>query len=164
MDVQTFIRAQETHRLREDKQDLEFRSALYGGAPSMLARFYVDAYPDDSVDLGYPAFKERVMIFLQAPDSRDSQTYIATSDYREQFPKEWELFVRNNGAPKLPLSAIPQSSPAIIRTFEAMGLKSLEDVIAKLDMPEPLQKYQKWARWIKSAHEASYGRKMKVAA
>jgi len=150
-----------------EEQDVEqTRAMLYGGRPKVFARFYVDAYADDveSDKQGYPVFKERVVVFLQATDSKDSQTHIVDDDLKQRFAKEWELFLRNYDSRKLPLTAIPQASPAIIKTFESMGLRCLEDVIAKQDMPEPFHKYQKWALWIKSAHEASYGRKMKVAA
>ena len=165
MDIGTALRSQEHRRPKESAQDQQFRESIWGAAPTMIARFYVDAYEDESAfeEAGYRVFKERIVIFLQAPDSRESQTYIADENYKKQFPKEWELFIKNYENPKLPITAIPQITPAVIATFQGMELRCLEDVIAA-ELPEPFQKYQKWAAWIKSAHEASHGRKMKVSA
>lgn len=165
MDVNSFIRSQEPHRLRENAQEEQFRAALYGGPPSLLARFYVAAYEDEqaSKETGFPVFKERIVVHIQSMDSNESQTHIADDDYRAKFPREWELFLKNYEHPKLPLTAIPQISPAILAVFEKMGLRCLEDVLGAT-LPESFQKFQKWGSWIKSAHEASHGRKMKVSA
>jgi len=164
MDVNTFIRSQDSKRLRENDQENAFRAQIYGDRPSMLVRFYVDAYEDETAsdEAGYPIFKEAVYVHLQSPDSRESQTHLADNEYISRFAREWELFLKNREHPKIPVSTIPQISPAVTRAFEKMGFKTIDDVI-EATLPEPYQKYQKWAMWIKAAHEAAAGRKMKVS-
>ena len=150
-----------------EKQTEKFKAEVFGEAPAVIARFYIGCQKlaMKSEELGYPYYQDCVCVYLQVSGEKDSVTHIVVDDeYKIRFAKEWELFQRNYQRRTIPLTSLPQMMPSTLETLKDMGINNVDDVIAA-NLPEPLQKYKKWALWIKSVHEVADGKaKLKVVA
>lgn len=148
----------------ETEEQKMLRAEVFGQPPKIIARFYIDAEKDFNKSTpDCPLYIEQIMVYLQVVGDKDSLTSLATSDHRQQYPREWALFERNKDRHPIPLSSLPQMRPTVFKAMQDLDIRCVEDVIEK-PLPEYLMKYKKWATWIKSVHDTADGKpKLKVA-
>lgn len=171
--------ASQSH-LKYQKDPMEDRmyTEYFGAAPPVTAIFYVGATRlAESVEdienpvvsntiMEKPVWSDTVMVYLKSnePLNRDSLTAVATKEHIQQYPKEWETFLKNRERHVIPLEAIPKMTPATKAALNELNIRNVDDLLGA-ELPEYLSDYKKWAGWIKSCHNAAEGKpKLKVVA
>lgn len=152
------LRLPDHQHYEENDEQRMLREEVFGKPPKILARFYIDAEKDfKNSTKECPLYIEQVMVFLQVVGDKDSLTAIATNDHKRLYPREWALFDANKDRHPIPLTSLPQMRPVILKAMNDLGVRSVDDVIEK-PLPEYLEKYKKWATWIKSVHDTAEGK------
>lgn len=152
----------------EDSDQESLRKHVYGGNPKVFARFYVGAerMPEDDAD-GAPVFREKVCVHIQVPDENTGRILNAITrdledDDQKKYPREWDLFVSSSNRHSIPLTALPQMRPNIAKAFEALDIRSVQDLVAK-EVPGYLNKWKPWASWVMALHQnAETGTKPRI--
>lgn len=104
----------------------------------LLVTFYMDAVedPEASAKEGRPMFRDRPMIKIITPGSRDEYNAPATRDYQQRFPRHWAAFKRQQTDPEqgTPLKEIPFLTVAQIKSLEAINCRTLEQLAGMSDV------------------------------
>lgn len=136
----------------ESDIEQKIRTELYGARPQLNVWFYVGADEAPLDADGAPVFLEVPMVKIQVPGDKDSFSRHVTDEDKELYAAQWRNFLERAVKPKIPLGALPEMRPAIIKAFEKLGILSVDDLLDK-EVPGYLNKFKRYATWIKQVHD-----------
>lgn len=95
-----------------------------------IAEFY-----EGSKKIGIGKFEPCIYVKLHAPGSRDSISYIATDEHRQEYASAWELFQAGLTLPDgTDLEQLPACKAAFVMELKALNITTVE-ALAALDEP-----------------------------
>lgn len=119
-------------------QVLNFEDSQQSEADKKLAvLFFTSPVKNEpkSIEAGRPIFDEIDMVKIITPGSRDNFVGDATPDYQQRFPTQWGRY--KAGKVQLdsgsPLSVLPWMGVAQIAEFEAVGCRTVEQLVGMAD-------------------------------
>lgn len=103
----------------------------------LLVAFYREPLKNEtkSIEAGRPIFDEFDLIKIITPGSRDSFVGDATFEYQQRFPHQWSRYKagRDQGVSGTPLNQLPWMSLAQIAEFNAVGCRTIEQLVGMAD-------------------------------
>lgn len=103
----------------------------------LLVMFYREPIKNElkSIEAGRPIFDEIDLIKIITPGSRDSFVGDATLEYQERFPAQWARYKtgKEQGMSGTPLNQLPWLSIAQVAEFNAVGCKTIEQLVGMPD-------------------------------
>lgn len=105
----------------------------------LLVLFYREPIKNEtkSVEAGRPIFDEIDLVKIITPGSRDSFIGDATEEYQRRFPGQWARYKagKDQDVSGTPLNQLPFLSIGQVAEFNAMGCKTIEQLVG---MPDSL--------------------------
>lgn len=115
------------------------RRDVRGGDTGILAEFYIEAVEltFKSEQTGKPEFEDREFIrILVAGDAKNEVRRLAMAEDKQRFAEQYRAFkngVQDIAQSGTPLSAWPAMTPAVIRTFNAVNIFTVEQLAGVSD-------------------------------
>ncbi len=88
-----------------------------------------------SVEAGRPIFDEIALVKIITPGSRDNFVGDATEEYQHRFPVQWARYKagKTQQDSGTPLSQLPWMTISQVAEFEAVGCKTVEQLVGMAD-------------------------------
>jgi hypothetical protein len=103
----------------------------------LLVAFFRAAEKNEfkSIEAGRPIYEERDLIKIITPGSRDSFVGDATEQYQTRFPQQWARYKagKDQNISGTPLNLLPWLSMSQVAEFEAVGCKTVEQLVGMSD-------------------------------
>lgn len=158
--VRDFMRMARQKLVEPDAEEIRIKQEVsLLTTPKLLVRFYIGAIRAPEWTEQCPIYKDQVMVFIQAFGERDSLTAFADETHIEKYPREYELFQRNYERRVIPLTSMPKVNPSVVSAFDDLGVRSINDLLAKENLPAHLEPYREYAKRIKAIHDEAGGLK-----
>jgi hypothetical protein len=162
--IESLIRQQDLTTYHESAEEQMLRRGTYGEAPKLIAQFYVGAEKnhEESEKAGAPVYREKICVLVRVPGEKDCVTQEVTNEHLERYASEWQHFVKlSERGLQIPLQALPKMRPNILKAFDELGIRSVQDLVAK-PVPGYLAQWKPWAERVMAVHASAEKPRMKL--
>ena len=155
--IESMLRQQDLSAYRESDEEKFLRKGTYGEAPKLIAQFYIGAEKnlEESEKQGAPVYREKICVLVRVPGDKDCVTQEVTDEHLQNYAAEWQHFVKlSDRGLQIPLQALPKMRPNILKAFEDVGIRSVQDLVAK-PAPGYLAQWKPWAERVMAVHTSA---------